>query len=409
MRAKLFSALVLGTVLLPILGFAAEFKIGEFQAFSLFGKPEISDDTSYVSFTGDFGFSNQLPSKASMEKYLAWESSLLRNFQLRVINLEFMLAGSSGPKGVQEEIDAASIKMLARAGYDVVSRANNHSLDFGIEGIQYNSAKLKAAGFRMIGNREFPFYNWGKEDFQIAIFALTEETDKSDPGKMVLTLDSKDLSFIHKATLKANFRIAFVHLGSMNVYPSPHERTQIKRLVTEAGADLIICTGNHFIKGFMIEHGKPVLYGLGNHIFSYFDSSNSEPVGMHAVAGFKQGKLVQLFVVPFRNRIMDGDTGPLDASAFTLFKRTFLERSLSDSGKYFSDPSSLEKLKHQMRNFKMSDLNEVRLRHFLYGPLILAYHFPFFAVVTVVFLITGIGFFVRLLISGTRNKRRLGV
>ena len=79
----------------------------------------------------------------------------------------------------------------------------------------------------MIGTRSFPVYNWETGGGKIAIFSLTHYTDRPDPEGLILKINKSDLDLVKKESSNADFRIAFVHLGSMSFYPSPHERTQV--------------------------------------------------------------------------------------------------------------------------------------------------------------------------------------
>src|SRR6185295_18723467 len=132
------------------------------------------------------------------------------------------------------------------------------------------------------------------------------------------------------------------------------------------------------IKGVVKRRGKPVAYGIGNHIFSFVDS-DTEPIGMHLVAGFNAHQLTQLFVVPFRNTIREGKTGPLDEASFGAFKQILLERSIEDSDKYFSDPRSLRNFIEYLRDFRFSKVKEIKIRHVVYAIRILFYHYPVMA------------------------------
>ena len=347
--------------------------IGSYRAYALIGESKLSDKTDYISFAGDFGFSGQVPPKEVIARHLADESKLLSNFGLSLINLEAMLPGVSGEES-DMQIDEFSIDTLKEAGYDVVAYANNHALDYGPEGLNHNATHLLKSGLAVIGTREFPVYEWETNGKKVAIFALTHYLDKKDQKRHVLTTRETDLAFIAKQTSQADFRIAFVHLGSMSRFLSPHERRQVERLLA-AGTDLVVCTGSHFIKGFITENGKPVAYGIGNHLFFSVDSS-TEPVGMHVVAGFELGQLVQVFVVPFYNAIQERKVGPLDEISFASFKKVLIERSNIDADKYYSDPHSLDRLKEQFTAFRLSDLRRIHARHFVYAVRIVFYNYP---------------------------------
>ena len=113
--------LFLFVLLLPLNLWAAppanEFQIGDYRALALLGQAKILGDVHYVSFTGDFGFAGRLPSEEVVERHIAQESALLSNFQLKVINLEFMLPGNS-KRELDRQIDRVTIDLMKRTGYD---------------------------------------------------------------------------------------------------------------------------------------------------------------------------------------------------------------------------------------------------------------------------------------------------
>ncbi|MFQ5852774.1 MAG: CapA family protein [Candidatus Binatia bacterium] len=401
---RLFSALLLLVASFPAgLCVAAEFNIGEYRALSLLGEARLLPDTDYVSFAGDFGFSRRLPPTEAIRQHLAFESKLLANFHLSVINLEFMLPGFTGQQ-IDRQIDELVVDALQRAGYDVISRANNHALDYGPEGVRYNKAKLGAAGFQMIGTRDYPVYDWQAGAYRIAIYAVTDYADREDSEGLVLKVNSPDLSLIKEKSFDADFRVAFIHLGSVSVFPSPHEREQVKRLIS-AGADLVVCTGSHFTKGFVMENGKPVVYGLGNHLFSYI-GPDTEPIGMHLVAGFKAGELAQLFVIPFQNAVMKGRTGPPDEATFATFRKTFLERSTTDTSSYFSDSRSLRKLKERLLRLSNSGLGDLKPRHVVYAIGIVLYHYSIVVIAGSALVLLSVVLFLRRRVLSRRSKNR---
>jgi hypothetical protein len=382
---------------------AGEFRIGHYGAIALLGEPRLLSDVRYVSFAGDYGFSRRLPSKDAVESHIAQESALLSNFQLKVINLELMLPGNSG-RELDRQIDKVSIDLMKRAGYNLVSRANNHAMDFGPEGFAYNTRLLQEAGLKMIGTRSFPVYNWETGGGKITIFSLTDYTDRPDPDDLILKINDADLDLIKKQSPNADFRIAFVHLGSMSPYPSPHERKQVTRIL-EAGADLVVCTGSHFSKGFMYEGGKPVVYDIGNHLLSYVDDI-TEPVGIHFVVGFRSGKLVQLIAIPFHNEIFGGKIGPLDETDLAAFQKTLLDRSTSDPNRYYSDPNSLTRLQERLSRFGFGKLDQLRGRHIVYAAGILYHHYPVIVIGSGMLTVALAGLFVRWILLRQRNRKR---
>ena len=92
---------------------------------------------------------------------------------------------------------------------------------------------------------------------------------------------------------------------------------------------------------------------------------------MHLVSGFRDARLVQLFVVPFHNDLRRGILGPLDEAAFGEFVKTLKERSTADASKYYSDGSTFEMMVHGIRGMNWTDVRRLRPRHFVYGAQLL--------------------------------------
>ena len=93
---------------------------------------------------------------------LAAVAPWLRTVDLTMGNLESAIADSdwsptprtAGPDGQQPIIlnaPAAAVSHLANAGFDLLSLANNHTLDYGPEGLAQTAARLQARGITPIG------------------------------------------------------------------------------------------------------------------------------------------------------------------------------------------------------------------------------------------------------------------
>lgn len=366
------------------------FQIGAYTALSLIGEPALLPDVRYVSFTGDFGFREWVPSQEVLDQHIAHETDLLAHFDLNVINLEFMLPtealAASPDKG------HVMLDFLERAGFDLVARANNHAMDAGPAGVADNTRRLEEAGFATLGVRSRPWYEWNADGKSIAIYGVARGTDEPDAEHHVLTIE-RDLEWLARETAHADFRIAFVHLGSMSTYLSPHEREQAQQIVAH-GADLVVCTGSHFVKGFVREADVPVAYGIGNHIFSYADAA-TEPTGMHFVAGFRNGELHQAFAIPFANTVRDARTGPLGGEQLDTFVAALVERSTTDTSRYYSDPHAMSSFRRVLAQPRLSHLKTVRPRHFAYALRILWDQYPVATIVgcvaVVALLVGGVG------------------
>jgi hypothetical protein len=358
---------------------AQEFRIGDWRAYALVGPPNLQEQIQYVCFSGDQGLNGWLPNEHDLATHVEREASLLSRFQLRVVNLEGPFPGLSG--GARDKrIDGVLLYSLTAAGYDLVGRANNHGLDLGPEGVRYTDQKLASAGLQTLGERRFPVFHWRVGNSRIDICAMADAMERPDPDHRFVMIDDEGLALVSKEMSGASFRIAFAHIGSASRFVSPHERAQVDRLL-DAGFDLVVCTGSHFIKGFLVERGRPVAFGIGDHLTSLvYTRTDTEPVGMHLVAGFAESRLVQVFAVPFHNDIRGGRVGPLEEAEFGEFVRTLRERSVSDEAKYYSDRGALNAMIRSIGGLRPSGLTRLRPRHFIYAARIVIQQRPWWIV-----------------------------
>jgi hypothetical protein len=352
-------------------------RIDGYHVVPLIGSPELSEELSYVSFSGDFGFKKTVhswdPVTETIDRHLANETPLLSRFDLNIVNMEEMLHGHLGSPLDQRQDDAA-VRLLAEAGFEVAAIANNHAWDYGEEGLALTTRRLAERSIEVVGSRDFPSFRWMPSGQDIAIFSATHYTDAEDESGRILTLSDTDLQSIMTEIEDAAFKIAFIHLGSISAFPSPHELEQVRRVI-EAGADLVVCTGNHLVKGFAFIDETPVHLGIGNHMMSW-KGENTEPIGSHLVAGFKDNRLVQLLMIPFNADISGGRVGPLDEADFQTFAQVFRDRSEFDESNYFKDSISRDLLFHELQFLSPSRVLRYRPRHIIYGLGVLRAHYP---------------------------------
>lgn len=167
------------------------------------------------------------------------------------------------------------IEAVKWAGFDCVTLANNHFLDFGSEGVentlrvckQYGidtiggGMNLRAASntlYKEIGGKMLAIINCCEHEFSIA----TESTPGSNPLNPV-----RQYYAIQKAHHKADYVLVIVH-GGHEHYQLPSTRMQeTYRFFIDAGADAVVNHHQHCYSGYEVYKGKPIFYGLGNFCF----------------------------------------------------------------------------------------------------------------------------------------------
>jgi hypothetical protein len=213
-------------------------------------------------------------------------TSLFRSSDLVIANLESPLVDSGTPVPgkctLRGTTDWANV--IKDAGIGFVSLANNHMMDYGVEGLKSTIKACKEAGLYYAGAGENiqeacePVYINVKGN-RIAILCRTSvivsspsyATDK-DPG--VAFLESNEtIDTISACTKKADFVILIIHWGIEDyLYPSKEQR-QLANQFVEAGANLIIGHHPHVLQGIERIGKAFVVYSLGNFIFDEFEWS----------------------------------------------------------------------------------------------------------------------------------------
>lgn len=276
------------------------------------GNPPALTEDFTMFFTGDvllkdkvMGGYNKKGINGLISEYLEQE---MVSANMTMINEEFPFSTRGIPmenKKFTFRIDPKYVKVFHEMGIDVVSLANNHALDYGDEalidtfatldeaGIPYagaGSTKARAeeavfveAGGRKIGvlsaSRVIPVVGWNIENHQPGLFCTYSST------RMVAR--------IKEIEQECDFVVVYVHWGKeYQEYPENYQRELAKKYI-DAGADLVVGSHPHVPQGIEYYKGVPIVYSLGNFIFS------ANMVDTYAVkAIFDQNGETHLQVIP---------------------------------------------------------------------------------------------------------------
>lgn len=169
--------------------------------------------------------------------------------------------------------DASFATSIKAAGFDFVSLVNNHSYDFGEDGLTDTQNVLDEVGMPYISptNQRTSIVVKGK---RIGILGLSS----TEPTKTIT-----DYDFIERevTTLKESndFVIVIFHGGAegsgKTVVPNAIEYmgtenrgdvARVARVAIDAGADLVLGSGPHVLRKIETYNGAVVAYSLGNFV-----------------------------------------------------------------------------------------------------------------------------------------------
>lgn len=210
---------------------------------------------------------------------------LIESADLSLANFESTLGGSKkGFRGYpifnspDETIDA-----IKYAGFDVLTTANNHSLDTGSEGLKRTVKIIREKGLSSVGSYDIKpesrVLMREVKGIKVAILSYTESTnglgdDFSDEDlNAMLNLMDKDIiqGDVQEAKeLEADLIITFMHWGQEYMEEPNDQQIEFAEMMAKEGVDIVLGSHPHVIqKTDFIEvdnHRAFVIYSMGNFV-----------------------------------------------------------------------------------------------------------------------------------------------
>lgn len=177
------------------------------------------------------------------------------------------------------------VEILKEMGADIVSLANNHALDYGVDALLDTFTTLEEAGIDYVGagrnmdRAKAPIY-YTIGDTTIAfvaasrvIYAVDWYATNERPG-MIGTYDpALFVKSIKEAKENSDYVVVYVHWGVEHTHEPVKYQKDLAKIYIDAGADAVIGCHPHVMQGIEFYNGKPIAYSLGNY---WFNSSKKE-------------------------------------------------------------------------------------------------------------------------------------
>jgi len=173
--------------------------------------------------------------------------------------------------------DPKVIEGLTRAGFDVMSIANNHSYDWGAPALLDTQQRLRDAGILPVGagandlEAHYPvLIDCGGVKLAFLAYVNIEPKEATaapdKPG--VAWLDPERLlADIRFARPLADLVIVALHWGVEYAAQPQREQVELARQMIDAGADLVVGGHPHVVQPVEEYHGRWIAYSLGNFVF----------------------------------------------------------------------------------------------------------------------------------------------
>ena len=167
------------------------------------------------------------------------------------------------------------INYIKELNPSVVGFSNNHTGDFGEEGVLHTIDVLKENGFNYIGaganiTEAYKPFICEKDGIKIGIIAVCEnefggaKENKAGSSVYNLTRLQRAIDGLKEKNIKS---IVYFHGGNeTNPFPSPGKK-ELYRHFIDMGASAVIAMHTHCPQGYEMYNGSPVIYSMGNFYF----------------------------------------------------------------------------------------------------------------------------------------------
>jgi poly-gamma-glutamate capsule biosynthesis protein CapA/YwtB (metallophosphatase superfamily) len=238
-------------------------------------------------------------------------ATVLRDADLSIVNLECVLGNEGKPTvkdGPHLRLPACAVDGLVAAPFHLACLANNHSMDFGPQGLARTRQLLSEKDIFSVGagldGREArqPFVTQVKGVRLAVVNAAEGEEARSvadGPGAGDFDRD-RLVQQIAALRNQADVVVAILHAGREWVPVPPPYVYHAYRTLVEAGADLVVGHHPHVPQGVEVYQGRPIAYSLGNFALWTPKGVPFRRLGYLLKAHFRGARLARVEIVPYR-------------------------------------------------------------------------------------------------------------
>jgi len=276
--------------------------------------------------------------------------------QHRIVNLETAITTAAlawAGKAVHFRMHPANVATLQAAAIDACSLANNHTLDWGFNGLSDTLHHLRQAGIATAGAG----HNWHQaqapavlplaDGGRLLLFAWAFTSSGAPlawapqhhlPGMALLSgIDSGTVKWlarcIHRQRLPGDRVVVSLHWGAnwVPVIPEQH-RWLARQLIDSAAVDVVFGHSSHHPLPLELYRGKLILYGCGDLLNDYEGLPPHAPWRSDLVCLYgleldpHSGQLLSLELQPFA--IRGFQLGPIASADHHLLERQMALESL---------------------------------------------------------------------------------
>lgn len=257
----------------------------------------------------------------------------------------------------------STLQVLKSLEIDVVTLANNHVLDYDEQGVgdtlefcKENDIKTVGAGMNLKEASQTLYLDTKEGKIAIMNFAENEWASATDDSAGAHPMDIIDnAKAINDARDKADFVFVIVH-GGHEYYNLPSPRMQKQyRFYVDNGADAIVGHHTHCIGGYEIYNNVPIIYSLGNFIFTLPSKKDVWYEGLLCKLNIEKDMPIKFEIHPVKQQKKSFQTALLKNSEkdFVFEKIQELNNSIAQEGQLLKKWKEFvrEKAKQYLNSF----------------------------------------------------------
>lgn len=293
-----------------------------------------------IAFAGDVHFQDQVRTHlGSPRTALDPIAEELSAADITVVNLETAITtrGTPEPKNYTFRAPGSALDALEQGGIDVVSMANNHSVDYGSVGLADTLVAARESSIQVVGIGEnlqdaLQPASFDVQGTTVAILGATQFYDRTattwaadldKPGVASALEPEALLAAVKAADQENDVVVVYLHWGLEGMDCPTSGQVELSDELSAAGADIIVGSHTHRILGSGWKNGSFVSYGLGNFIWYSRNSVRATASGVLTVT-IQNGEPVQQSLAP-ATIPYEGIPKPLSGTAKRAAKTSFKE------------------------------------------------------------------------------------
>jgi poly-gamma-glutamate capsule biosynthesis protein CapA/YwtB (metallophosphatase superfamily) len=259
-------------------------------------EPVLEQEQIKLAFVGDIMLGSRVETLLEDKGYdypYLHVKDFLQRADITMANLETPISDRGEPedKTYAYRTSPKVIPDLVESGIDVLNLANNHILDYGLQGMLDTFDHLDQAGLKRIGagkdvEEAYAPVVIEKYGMKIAFFGFSQvvpelwwKADKDHPGVAETYNYTRPVEAIESVRSQVDLIVVTAHWGNENIDTPDKRQTEMAYRYIDAGADLVIGGHPHVLQSIESYKGKWIAYSLGNFIFT----TNEKPLTWETV------------------------------------------------------------------------------------------------------------------------------